>query len=336
MSALCLTGLSLSAQPTQPAQAPPPTNAGSAAAQEADPVFSSDTRLVLLHASVLDRRGNLVTDLDRAAFTVLEGGVEQQLALFKREDIPVSLGLVVDNSGSMRDKRKKVEAAVVSLVKTSTRNDEVFVVNFNDDLYLDVTMTSDVRKMEEGIGQLDSRGGTAMRDAISASIDYLREKGTRDKRVLLVITDGNDNASAITLEKLVQRAQQADVVVYTVGLLNEEERREAKRAERALDAISKATGGQSYFPNAAEEVDSVAQQVAHDIRNQYVLGYSPTNEALDGSFRRVEVKVKGRGLAVRTRTGYYASPKGEDLPAAPASTPGLTPPATGASSFKNK
>jgi VWFA-related protein len=305
--------------------------------QEADPVFRSDTRLVLLHASVVDRRGNLVTDLDQSAFTVLEEKQEQPLRLFRREDIPVSLGLIVDNSGSMRDKRKQVESAVVALVKSSTRDDEVFVVNFNDDLYLDVTMTNDSKKLEEGISQIDSRGGTAMRDAISASIDYMREKSRKDKKVLLVVTDGNDNASAITLEKLVQRAQQSEVLVYAIGLLNEEERREAKRAERAMEALTKATGGQSYFPGALAQVDEIAKQVAQDIRNQYVLGYSPINQALDGSFRRIEVKAKGRGLTVRTRTGYYASPKGQDLPGAPES-PALTPPSAPAkptpSSFK--
>ncbi len=306
-------------------------------AQTGDPVFRSDTRLVLLHASVVDRRGDLVTDLDQSAFTVLEEKKEQPLTLFRREDIPVSLGLVVDNSGSMRGKRKQVESAVVALVTSSTRDDEVFVVNFNDDLYLDVTMTNDAKKLEEGIAQLDSRGGTAMRDAISASIDYMREKSRKDKKVLLVVTDGNDNASAITLEKLVQRAQQSEILVYAIGLLNEEERREAKRAERALEALTKATGGQSYFPGALAQVDDIAKQVAHDIRNQYVLGYSPTNEALDGGFRRIEVKVKGRGLTVRTRTGYYASPKGQELPNSPESpslTPGTAPTQPGSASFK--
>ncbi|MCW5965762.1 MAG: VWA domain-containing protein [Bryobacterales bacterium] len=306
-------------------------------AQSSDPVFRADTRLVLLHASVVDRRGNLVTDLDQSAFTVLEEKQEQPLRLFRREDIPVSMGLIVDNSGSMRDKRKQVEAAVVALVGSSTRDDEVFVVNFNDDLYLDVTMTNDRKKLEEGIGQLDSRGGTAMRDAISAAIDYMREKSRKDKKVLLVVTDGNDNASAITLEKLVQRAQQSEVLVYSIGLLNEEERREAKRAERALEALTKATGGQAYFPGAVADVDEVAKQVAHDIRNQYVLGYTPTNEALDGGFRRIEVRAKGRGLTVRTRTGYYASPKGQDLPGSPDSpslTPTTTPGQPGSASFK--
>jgi VWFA-related protein len=225
----------------------------------------------------------------------------------------------------MRDKRKQVEAAAIALVKSSNREDEVFVVNFNDDLYLDVTMTNDIKKMEEGLAQIDSRGGTAMRDALSASIDYLREKGRKDKKVLLVVTDGNDNASAMTLEKLVQRAQQAEVLVYAIGILNEEERREAKRAERALEALTKATGGQAYFPSSVNEVNEIALKVAHDIRNQYVIAYSPTDEAMDGTFRRIEVKARGRGLSVRTRTGYYATRRGEELPSVP-SAPALTRP----------
>jgi Ca-activated chloride channel homolog len=302
-------------------------------AQQSDPIFRTDTRLVLLHASVVDRRGNLVMDLSRDDFTVLEDNKEQNLTLFRREDIPISLGVIIDSSGSMRDKRKQVEAAAVSLVKSSTRDDEVFVVNFNDDLYLDVTMTQDVRKMEEGIGQIDARGGTAMRDAISASIDYVREKGKKDKKVLLVITDGNDNASAITLERLVQRAQQAEVLLYSIGLLNDEERREARRAERALKALTTATGGQSYFPSSVGDVEETTQQVANDIRNQYVLGYTPSNESLDGGFRRIEVKAKGRGLTVRTRTGYYASPGNSGGPSDD-SSPSFNSSGAAASSFQ--
>lgn len=276
-----------------------------------DPTFRTDTRLVVLHASVVDRKGDSVTSLKKDDFTVREDKDEQPIRTFLREDVPVSMGLIIDNSGSMRDKRSQVEAAAISLVKSSNPEDEVFVVNFNDDLYLDVTMTSDIKKMQDGIAQIDSRGGTAMRDALSAAIDYVREKGVKDKKVLLVITDGNDNASAMTLEKLVQRAQQAEVLVYAIGILNEEERREAKRAERALGALTKATGGQAYFPNAVSEVNDIANRVAHDIRNQYVIAYSPTNEAMDGTFRRIEVSVKGRGLSVRTRTGYYATNSAE-------------------------
>ena len=281
-----------------------------AAQEPSGAVFRADTRLVVLHASVVDKNGKLVTNLPRTAFKVYEDGIEQQIKIFRREDVPVSLGLVIDNSGSMRDKRREVEAAAVALVKASNPQDEVFVVNFNDDAYLDVDFTSDIAKMEEGLARIDSRGGTAMRDAIYLSLQHLKEKGKHDKKVILVVTDGNDNTSEITLEKLVQRAQQAEVLVYAIGLLNEEEKREARRAKRALDAITQATGGQAYYPKSLEEVNRIALQVAHDIRNQYIIAYTPVNQVLDGSFRQIRVTVNGPNHpVVRTRTGYYATPE---------------------------
>jgi Ca-activated chloride channel homolog len=212
----------------------------------------------------------------------------------------------------MRDKRAKVEAATMGLVKASNRDDEVFVVNFNDDAYLDVEMTADMQKMEEGLTRIDSRGGTAMRDAISMSIDYLMEKAKRDKKVLVVVTDGNDNTSSVSLEKLVQKAQQSEVLVYSIGILNDEDRREAKRAKRALDAITDSTGGLSYYPEALAEIDKLALDVAHDIRNQYLIAYTPTRPEMDGSYRRIRVQAEGRrGLVVRTRSGYYARQGGD-------------------------
>src|SRR6202521_4413956 len=181
------------------------------AATSSDPVtFTSNTRLVELPVSVSDKSGKLVMDLPQKAFKVFENGVEQPIKLFKREDVPVSLGIIIDNSGSMKEKRQKVETASLDLVKASNPQDEVFIVNFNDDAYLVVEFTSDIKKMEEGVARIDSRGGTAMRDAINKSIDYLKDKGKRQKKVLLVITDGNDNASRISLEKLVSRAQQSE------------------------------------------------------------------------------------------------------------------------------
>jgi Ca-activated chloride channel homolog len=273
-----------------------------------EPTFRADTRLVILPVSVMDKSGKLVTDLQQKSFKVYENGVEQPIKLFRREDVPISLGLIIDNSGSMREKRQRVEAASLDLVRASNPQDQVFVVNFNDDAYLDVPFTSDIKKMEEGIARIDSRGGTAMRDAISMSMDYLRKEGKRQKKVLLVITDGNDNASSVSLEKLVNRAQQNEVLVYSIGLLNEEERREARLAKRALDAISRDSGGLSFYPKATE-VDAVALQVAHEIRNQYTIAYSPTVQEMDGSFRQIKVTVNGPGRpTVRTRTGYYATP----------------------------
>lgn len=281
-------------------------------AQDDTATFRADTRLVVLHASVLDKKDRLVTDLKQSSFKVYENGVEQQLKIFRREDVPVSLGIVIDNSGSMREKRQSVEAAALGLVKASNPQDEVFIVNFNDEAFLDVPFTSDIRKMQEGLARIDSRGGTAMRDAISGAIDEMKAHAKQDKRVLLVITDGNDNTSSMTLERLVEKANSADlpVAIYAIGLLNEEEKREAKKAERALNALTKSSGGLAYYPKETSEVGALALKVAHEIRNQYILAYTPSNPALDGTFRQIRVQVQGRGLQVRTRTGYYATPEG--------------------------
>jgi Ca-activated chloride channel family protein len=278
-------------------------------AQEDRAIFRAETRLVLLHATVIDKTGHLVTNLGRAAFKVYENGVEQELRIFRREDIPVSLAIVIDNSGSMRDKRQKVEAAAVALVKASNPQDEVMVVNFNDEAYEDVQFTSDIKRMEEGLTRIDSRGGTAMRDAIAMTVDRVRERAKKDKKVLLVITDGNDNTSALSLEKLIQKAHESEIVQYAIGLLSEEERREARRAKRALDTLTTATGGLVYYPKDLAEVEKIALQVAHEIRNQYILAYTPKIQALDGSFRQIKVAVNGPNRPVaRTRTGYYATP----------------------------
>jgi Ca-activated chloride channel homolog len=286
-----------------PAQPPPGTPA------QSDTTFRADTRLVLLPVSVSDRSGKLVTNLPQKAFKVFENGAEQPIKIFKREDVPISLGIIIDNSGSMREKRQKVETASLDLVKASNPQDEVFIVNFNDDAWLDVPFTSDIKKLEEGVAKIDSRGGTAMRDAINLSMDYLKKEGKKQKKVLLIITDGNDNASSISLEKLVTRAQQEEVLIYCIGLLTEEEHREARIAKRALDALTRESGGVVFYPKDVTEVDQIAVQVAHEIRNQYTIAYSPTVPAMDGSFRQIKVTVSGPGHPiVRTRTGYYATP----------------------------
>lgn len=276
-------------------------------------VFHADTRLVVLHTTVVDKNGHLVTNLAKESFTVLENGIPQAIRMFRREDIPVSMGLIIDNSGSMRDKRAKVEAASVALVKDSNSEDECFVVNFNDEAFLDLPhgkdFTSDIKEMEEALTRIDSRGGTAMRDAMRMSIDHLKEKAHKDKKVMVVVTDGNDNSSVISLETLVKASQQSEVLIYAVGLLSEEERREAKRAQRALEALADATGGEAFFPKDASEVDRIAHQVARDIRNQYTIVYTPTNTAMDSTYRQIKVTVNAPGRPVaRTRSGYYATP----------------------------
>jgi Ca-activated chloride channel family protein len=291
-AALCLAGFS------QTATAP----------DEGPAVFSSETRLVPLSVTVLDRSGHLVTNLPQSAFQVYENGVVQPLKMFKREDVEISLGLIIDNSGSMREKRAQVAAAALDLVKDSNPHDEVFIINFNDEAFLDADFTSDASKMEQALGKIDSRGGTAMREAIHLSIEHLKSGAKRDKKALLVVTDGNDNASVVSLENLVKEAQNSGVLIYAIGLLTEEERTEAKKAKRALDMLTEATGGEAFYPKGLDEVDRIAHQVAHDLRNQYSIAYSPTNQKLDGSYRQIKVVVNGPNRPVaRTRSGYYAN-----------------------------
>jgi VWFA-related protein len=271
--------------------------------------FRSDTRLVVLHASVTNRKGKLITNLNRDAFKVFENGQPQQVKIFRQEDVPVSLGIVIDDSGSMMTKRSRVEAAALAMVRASNPQDEVFVVNFNDDAYLDVPFTNDIHKMEQGLARIDSRGGTAMRDALSMSLDYTREKAKKDKKVLLVITDGNDNASNTTLEKVVARSNQSDTLVYAIGLFTEEEKHEATKARRALNELTAATGGLAFYPKDVSEVQALAVEVARDIRSQYTIAYTPSVQALDGSYRQIKVTVEAPGKpVVRTRSGYYATP----------------------------
>jgi VWFA-related protein len=282
-----------------------------AAAQEGA-IFRSDTRIVVCHVAVIDKTGHLVTNLPKEAFTVFENKVKQEIRRFRREDVPVSLGLVIDNSGSMRNKLSQVKAAAVALVEASNREDEVFVVNFNDAAYLDLPpgrdFTNSIPELQQALAKIDTRGGTAMRDAIQMSIEHLR-KAHRDKKVLVVITDGNDNSSVIGLDSLIRNAHQSEVLIYGVGLLNEEEHREAARARRALNDLAEATGGKTFFPKDVEEVGHIAEQVAHDIRNQYTIEYSPSNAAMDGTFRQIRIAVKASGNpTVRTRSGYYATP----------------------------
>ncbi|MGD0498827.1 MAG: VWA domain-containing protein [Bryobacteraceae bacterium] len=295
--------------------------------EERGTVIRTDVRLVVLHTTVLDRSGHFVTNLPQQDFSVYENGVRQQIKQFKREDVPVSMGLVIDNSGSMRDKRAKVEAAAMALAKDSNPEDEVFVVNFNDEAFLDLPpnmdFTSDRKVLEEALTRIDSKGGTRLFDSVRMSIDYLKEKAHRDKKVLVVVTDGDDNASDISLENLVKAGQQSEVLIYTVGLLGDEERREAGRAERALKALAVATGGESYFPKELVEVDHIAHQVARDIRSQYLIEYTPENANMDGTYRQIKVAVNAPGRpTVRTRSGYYATPE-RQAPSPPAGASSL-------------
>jgi VWFA-related protein len=303
---LCLTLVAspLWAQSSATASQQPSKEAGG---PDTGLVIRSDTRLVVLHTTVQDNDNRPVADLTERDFEVFEDGEPQKLKLFRREDVPVSLGILVDNSGSMRDKRLRVNAAAVDFVKASNPDDEVFNVNFNDEAFLDTPdFTTEIPRLQDALQRVDARGGTALYDAIGMSLDHIVEKAKWDKKVILVISDGEDNASRTTLEKMVRRLQETDVVLFAVGLLSEEDRRSARRAQRAIRNMVEATGGAAYFPNEVDEVHAITQQVAHDIRNQYILGYTPA-EAKPPGYRQVKVNLVGKAkrYQVRHRPGYY-------------------------------
>jgi VWFA-related protein len=269
-------------------------------------VFKTDVEEVALHATVVDDHNRLVTTLNRGDFTVFENGKQQQITSFRHEDIPVALGIVIDNSGSMRDKREAVNQAALNLVKASNPSDEVFVVNFNDEAFLDQDFTSDLGKLQEALERIDARGGTALYDAIVVSAGQLKSAHL-EKRVLLVVTDGEDNASLLTLDQAIRQLQEENgPAVYTIGLLDKDSSHHAKRA---LQVIAEYTGGVAFFPKDLSEVDSISRQIAHDIRNQYAIGYKPSTPRSTVGFRTIRVTARAHGygkLQVRTRSGYYA------------------------------
>jgi Ca-activated chloride channel homolog len=272
------------------------------------PMFHAESRLVVLHATVKDASGREITDLSAQAFRVYENGQRQTIALFRRDDIPVSLGLLVDNSGSMRPLRARVEAAALAFVRASNPLDEVFVVNFADKPRVDVPLTSDIGRLTAGIARVDSIGGTAMRDAVEMAEAFLGDHAAHDRRVLLVITDGRDNASTATLRDVERTAGRTDTAVYAIGVFGDPNSATAKAGRRELDQLTERSGGGAAYPATMDEVGNVVEKLARQIRSQYTIAYSPTQQALDGTYRAIRLETPGRrSLTVQTRAGYVAT-----------------------------
>ena len=317
--------------PQNPASAPPAQPAVPAAPptppvqkQGGQFTISAKVDLVVLPATVVDKKGRRVNDLTENDFHVYENSVLQKLSVFSHADIPVTMGIVIDDSGSMKEKRPAVNAAALAFVETSNPQDQAFIVNFNDVYYLDTPgdFASNIEDLRSALSKIDSRGGTALYDAVYASLDHLR-LGNRDKKTILVITDGEDNASRYTFPELLKYAQQSNAQIYTIGLLGDESGDTGlfkihsggdRHAKKVLEQLAQGTGGASFFPATLSEVDATCRQIAHEIRNQYTLGYYPTNKAADGTYRMVRVDGFEHGtrkkLVVRTKPGYYA-PKSE-------------------------
>ncbi|MEO8025146.1 MAG: VWA domain-containing protein [Bryobacteraceae bacterium] len=266
--------------------------------------------LVVLNATVSDRKGHIVSDLGEKDFQVFEDGVRQNIRLFRHDDIPVTVGLVVDHSGSMRAKIRSVIAAAGTFVRSSNPDDQMFVVNFNEKVTLRpsgrVRFTVRADELEYAISSEPVTGRTALYDAIFQARERLRE-GSRDKKVLIVISDGGDNASNHRLEEVLKLAVQSGAIVYTIGIFEDDD---PDKNPNVLRQIAQATGGEAFFPREFEEVVPICERIAHDIRNQYTLGYFSSSTAAPGTvhtIRAVAQKPGGRALAVRTRTSYIAS-----------------------------
>ena len=304
---------------TAPAPAQPPAEQAPAGQTPAPPsgespsatdngvfVFHKDVAEVTLHATVVDDKNRLITNLDRSAFSVFENDRPQQISSFRREDYPVAMGIVIDNSGSMREKRDEVNKAALNLVRSSNPQDQVFVVNFNDEYYLDQEFTSDIKKLQAALEKVEARGGTALYDAIVASWTDELAHSPLQRKVIFVVTDGEDDASQLSLEQAMHTLQQENgPVVYAIGLLGEEK---ARKAKRALQLLADRTGGIAFFPPTLSEVDEISRTVARDIRNQYTITYTPTTPKAVPGFRTVRVEARAKSykkLSVRTRAGYY-------------------------------
>ncbi len=269
-------------------------------------VFKKQVEEVVLHATVYDEQRNMVPGLDKSAFVVYDEGALQPITSFRREDVPVAMGIVVDNSGSMRDKREKVNQAVLNLIRASNPRDEIFVVNFSQNYYLDQDFTGDVNLLQAALHQVSSKGSTALYDAIVASAVHLKNNPRLEKKVLLVITDGQDNMSQETLQEAARKLQQANgPTIYAVGLLGGGLQSSGREA---LLHLASGTGGVAFFPDTLDQVDNITRTVAHDIRSQYMFAYKPKNQNAKPGYQsvRVEAHAPGYGkLTVRTRSGYF-------------------------------
>jgi len=280
------------------------------------PTFRVDTNLVVLHATAQNNRGVLVSGLEKNDFQVYEDGVLQQIKYFSHEDIPVTVGLVIDNSGSMRTKRSHVITAALAFAHSSNPQDQMFVVNFNERVSFglpDVTpFTDQVPQLELALARVAADGETALYDAVAVALDHLN-LGNRDKKVLVVISDGGDNASKHSLAQITAMARQPGAIIYTIGLFDESDE---DRNPRVLKQLAHETGGEAFLPDSIRQVVPVCERIAHDIRNQYTIAYVPTNKNQDGAYRAIQVKAVAHGqgpLQVRTRAGYYAT-KAQPLP----------------------
>jgi Ca-activated chloride channel family protein len=284
-----------------------------------------DTDLVNLDVTVIDQNNNPIANLKKEDFSVYEDKIKQTVENVSREEVPVSFGMVIDTSGSMRSKLQSVSDAALLLIKEMRRDDEAFVASFKAESELIQEFTADKRELEEAIGSLYTMGGTALLDAIIATADYAQEEGKRRRKALVVISDGYEKNSSVKEKEVMEAIKEDEVQVYLVGFINEEEEKSlfgkspGKQAKDLLSRIADDSGGRAYFPKDISEIPAIAAQISKDLRTQYVISYYPSNEKRNGAFRTIQVEVNnagGRKLIARARRGYYARNAQGQTPAA--------------------
>ncbi|MGZ7084251.1 MAG: VWA domain-containing protein [Candidatus Angelobacter sp.] len=300
-----------------PGIARPQSSSPSQGRPDQEPTLRIESDLVVLHATVHNQKGVLVSGLAKSDFQVYEDGVLQQIKSFSHDDIPVTVGLVIDNSGSMGPKRSHVIAAALAFARSSNPQDQMFVVNFNERVSFglpDATpFTDQVPQLELALARVAANGETALYDAVAVALDHLN-LGDRDKKVLIVISDGGDNASKHKLDQIIAMARKPGAIIYTIGLFDEADQ---DRNPKVLKQLAHETGGEAFLPGSIKEVVPICERIAHDVRNQYTITYDPTNKKQDGFYRRILVKAAARGhgqLLVRTRAGYYARSEAQPAP----------------------